>query len=55
MKEICKINVDRYKWFEKPHDVPCSQRGEGGVGFLVCDCLVNEIESVVDIKYAESV
>ena len=33
-------------WFGKPRDVQNSQRGEGGVGFLVRDCLVNEVEFV---------
>ena len=38
-----RINVDGYRWFEKPRDVQNSQRGEGGVGFLVRDCLINEV------------
>ena len=54
-KEDSRINVDGYKWFGKPHDVQNSQRGEGGVGFLVHDCLVNEVEFVSEMKYAESV
>ena len=45
-KENSRINVDGYKWFEKPRDVQNSQRGEGGVGFL---------EFVSEIKHAESV
>ena len=32
-----------------------SQRGEGGVGFLVCDCMVNEVEFITSVKYVESV
>ena len=36
-KEDSWINVDGYKWFGKPCDVQNSQRGEGGVGFPVCD------------------
>ena len=54
-KEDSRINVDRYKWFGKPRDVQSSQRGEGGVGFLVRDCLVDEVEVVGEVKYAESV
>ena len=54
-KEDRRINVDGYKWFGKPRDVQNSQRGEGGVGFLVRDCLVNEVEFVGEVKYAESV
>ena len=29
------------KWFGKPHTNQSSQRGEGGVGSLVCECLVS--------------
>ena len=29
-----------YKWFGKPHKNQNSPRGERGVGFLVCKCLV---------------
>ena len=54
-KEDSRINVDGYKWFGKPCDVQNSQRGERGVGFLVHDCLVNEIEFVGEVTYAESV
>ena len=55
-KEDSRINVDGYKWFGNPCDVQNSQRGEGGVGFLVRNnCLVNEVEFVGEVKYAESV
>ena len=54
-KEDSKINVDGYKWFEKPRVVQSSQRGEFGVGFFVRDCLVNEVEFISEVKYAESV
>ena len=47
--------MNGYKWFGKPCDVQNSQRGEGGVGFLVRDCLVNEVQFVNEVKYAESV
>ena len=49
-KEDSRINVDEYKWFGKPCDVQNSQRGERGVGFLVHDCLVNEVEFVGEVK-----
>ena len=54
-KEDSKINVDGYKWFGKPRGVQNSQRGVGGVRFLVHDCLVNEVEFVNEAKCAESV
>ena len=34
------VNVDGYKWF-----------GKGGVGFLVCECIVEEVEFIRDVKY----
>ena len=43
--------MDGYKWFWKPRDVQSSQRGEGDVGFLVHDCLVNEVECVSEVEY----
>ena len=39
----------------KPCDFQNSQRGKSGVGFFVHDCLVNEVEFVNEVKYAESV
>ena len=44
-----------YRWFAWEALSSYSQRGEGGVGFLVCDCLVNEVEFVGEVKYAENV
>ena len=32
-----------------------SQRGEGGVGFLVREYLVNEVEFITNARYEESV
>ena len=40
------VNVDGYKWFGKPH----LDRGEGGVGFLVCECIADEVEFVRDVR-----
>ena len=45
-KEDSRINVDGYKWFGKPRSSQTSQRGEGGVGFLVRECLVSEVEFI---------
>ena len=36
------LDVEGYKWFDKPRTSQRSQRGEGGVGFLVRECLVSE-------------
>ena len=35
-----------YKWFGKPCKDQTNPRGEGGVGFLVRECLVDEVEFV---------
>ena len=32
-----------------------SRRGEGGVGFLVRECLVSEVEFITSMEYEESV
>ena len=37
-----------------PRESNC-QRGEGGVGFLVRECLVDEVEFITDVHYEESV
>ena len=50
-----RLSVEGYKWFGKPCSNQNSQRGEGGVGFLVHGCLVNKIEFVTSVKYDESV
>ena len=54
-KEDTKIAVEGYKWFGKPRGNQNSQRGEGGVGFLVRECLVDEVEFITDVHYEESV
>ena len=54
-KEDSKIDVDGYKWFGKPRTSQRSQRGEGGVGFLVRECLVSEVEFITTVSYEESV
>ena len=53
-KEDSKIQVSGYKWFGKPRKCQNSQRGEGGVGFLVRECLVDEVECINDVNYEES-
>ena len=49
------IAVDGYRWFGKPRENQSSRRGEGGVGFLVRECLVDEVEFVSKVRYEESV
>ena len=54
-KEESKISVDGYKWFRKPRQGSSeSRRGEGGVGFLVKECLVSGVELIKDVNYEES-
>ena len=38
-----------------PRENQSSRRGEGGVGFLVRECLVDEVEFVSKVRYEESV
>ena len=54
-KEDTRIEVEGYKWFGKPRSNQNSRRGEGGVGFLVCECLVSEVEFITRVEYEESV
>ena len=54
-KEGKVINVDGYTWFGKPRIDQKSQRGAGGVGFLIRECLVNEVEFITNVRYEESV
>ena len=50
-KEETRIDVEGYKWFGKPRIKQNSPRGEGGVGFLVRECLVNEVEAIIVFIY----
>ena len=43
------VNVYGYKWFGKPRIDQNSRRGEGGVGFLVCECIAEEVEFIRDV------
>ena len=54
-KEDSKIDVDGYKWFGKPRTSQRSQRGVRGVGFLLRECLVSEVEFITTVAYEESV
>ena len=54
-KEGEVIAVDGYTWFGKPCSDQKSQRGEGGVGFLIREYLVNEVEFITNVRYEESV
>ena len=49
------VSVDGYKWFHKPRNNQNIPRGEGGVGFLVRECLVDEDEFSSQVRYEESV
>ena len=51
-KEDTKIAVEGYKWFGKPRG---NQKSQGGVGFLMLECLVDEVEFITDVHYEESV
>ena len=44
-----KDKVDGYKWFGKPRTDQNSRRGEGGVGFLVRECIAEEVEFIRDV------
>ena len=54
-KEDSKIYIDGYKWFGKPRTSQWRQRGEGGVEFLVHECLGSEVEFITAVAYEESV
>ena len=54
-KEETRIDVEGYKWFVKPRIKQNSPRGDGGVVFLVRECLVNEVEFINTVMYEESV
>ena len=54
-REDTRIEVEGYKWFGKPRSNQNSRRGEGGVGFLVRECLVSDVEFITSVEYEESV
>ena len=49
-REGKNIVVDGHKWFGKPRKDQSNPRGEGGVGYLVRECLVDEVEFVNTVK-----
>ena len=51
-REDTRIEVEG---FGKPRSNQNSRKGEGGVGFLVRECLVNEVEFITSVEYEESV
>ena len=53
-REDTRIEVEGYKWFGKPRINQNSRRGEGGVGFLVRECLVSEVDFITSVEYEES-
>ena len=54
-KEESNIYVDGYKWFGNPRQGSSeSRRGEGGVGFLVKECLASGVELIKDVSYEQS-
>ena len=46
-REDTRAEVEGYKWFGKPHS---NRNGEGGVGFLVRECLVSEVEFITSME-----
>ena len=54
-REDTRIEVEGYKWFGKPRSNQNSWRGEGGVGFLVRECLASEVEFITSMEYEEGV
>ena len=54
-KEETRIDVEGYKWFGRTRIKQNNPRGERGVGFLVRQCLVNEVKFIITVKYEESV
>ena len=49
--KILELEVEGYKWFEKPRSNQNSGRREGRVGFLVRECLVSEVEFITSVEY----
>ena len=43
-----------YKWLGKPRKIQNSKRGEGGVGFLIRECLLAEVEFNTNINLEDS-
>ena len=54
-REGSVIEVQGYKWLGKPRKIQNSKRGEGGVGFLIRECLLAEVEFITNINLEEGV
>ena len=48
------VVVSGYKWSGKPRKVKKNARGKRGVGVLVRDCLVEEVEFISKVCYEEN-
>ena len=53
-REGSVIEVQGYKWLGKPRKIQNSKRGKGGVGFLIRECLLAEVEFITKINLEES-
>ena len=53
-REGSVIDVQGYKWLGIPRKIQNSKRGEGGVGFLIRECLLAEVEFITNIYLEES-
>ena len=54
-REGKNIVVNGYKRFGRLRKDQSNPRGEGGIGFLVRECLVDEVEFFSTVKYEECV
>ena len=50
-----KINVPGYKWFGRPRENVKGKRGEGGVGFLVSEPLLDDVTIIKNVKCTETI
>ena len=53
-REDSVIEVQGYKWFGEPRKIQNSKKGEGGVGFLIREYLLAEVEFNTNINLEES-
>ena len=53
-REGSVIEVQGYKWLDKPRKIQKSKRVEGGVVFLIRECLLTEVEFITNINLEES-
>ena len=50
-----KIYVPGYKWFGKPRESIKGKRGEGGVGFLISEPLLDDVTIIKNVKCTETI